>query len=71
MVAIPAGGVLADRIGKRSILMFAQSTMTAAALGVAVAISTGAIQYWMLVVAGGVQGLGMSLLGAVAAGDDR
>ncbi len=63
LVAIPAGGVLADRIGKRSILMFAQSTMTAAALGVAVAISTGAIQYWMLVVAGGVQGLGMSLLG--------
>ena len=63
LVAIPAGGVLADRIGKRSILVFAQSTMTAAALGVAVAISTGAIQYWMLVVAGGVQGLGMSLLG--------
>ncbi len=63
LVAIPAGGVLADRIGKRSILMFAQSTMTAAAFGIAVAISTGVIQYWMLVVAGGVQGLSMSLLG--------
>lgn len=63
LVAIPASGVLADRIGKRSILIFAQSTMTAAAFGIAVAISTGAIQYWMLVVAGGVQGLGMSLLG--------
>ncbi|MCY3851797.1 MAG: MFS transporter [Acidimicrobiaceae bacterium] len=63
LVAIPAGGVLADRIGKRSILMFAQSTMTAAAFGIAVAISTGAIQYWMLVAGGAVQGLGMSLLG--------
>ncbi len=63
LVAIPAGGVLADRIGKRSILMFAQSTMTVAALGIAVAISTGVIQYWMLVAAGAVQGLGMSLLG--------
>ncbi len=63
LVAIPASGVLADRIGKRSILIFAQSTMTAAAFGIAIAISTGAIQYWMLVVAGGVQGLGMSLLG--------
>ena len=63
LVAIPASGVLADRIGKRSILMFAQSAMTAAAFGIAVAISTGAIQYWMLVAAGGVQGLGMSLLG--------
>lgn len=63
LVAIPAGGVLADRIGKRSILMFAQSTMTAAAFGIAVAISTGVIQYWMLVAGGAVQGLGMSLLG--------
>jgi len=63
LVAIPAGGVLADRIGKRSILMFAQSTMTAAAFGIAVAISTGAIQYWMLVAGSAVQGLGMSLLG--------
>lgn len=63
LLAIPASGVLADRIGKRSILLFAQSTMTAAAFGVAVAISAGAVQYWMLVVAGGVQGLGMSLLG--------
>ena len=62
LVAIPASGVLADRIGKRSILMFAQSTMTAAAFGIAIAISTGVIQYWMLVVAGGVQGLGISLL---------
>ena len=63
LVAIPAGGVLADRIGKRFILMVAQSTMTAAAFGIALAISTDVIQYWMLVAAGGVQGLGMSLLG--------
>ena len=63
LVAIPASGVLADRIGKRSILMFAQSAMTTAAFLIAVAISTGAIQYWMLVAAGAVQGLGMSLLG--------
>ena len=63
LVAIPAGGVLADRIGKRFILMVAQSTMTMSALGIAVAISTGVIQYWMLVAAGAVQGLGMSLLG--------
>ncbi len=63
LVAIPTSGVLADRIGKRSILMFAQSAMTTAAFLIAVAISTGTIQYWMLVAAGGVQGLGMSLLG--------
>lgn len=63
LFAIPAGGVLADRISKRSMLMFAQSTMAVAAFGIAVAISTDIIQYWMLVVAGAVQGLGISLLG--------
>ena len=51
--------------------MFAQSAMTIAAFGIAVAISTGTIQYWMLVAAGGVQGLGMSVVGAIATGDDR
>lgn len=63
LFAIPAGGVLADRTSKRSMLMFAQSTMAVAAFGIAVAISTNIIQYWMLVVAGAVQGLGISLLG--------
>ena len=63
LVAIPAGGVLADRIAKRSILIFAQSTMAAAAFGVAIAIATDVIAYWMLVGAGAVQGLGISLFG--------
>ena len=63
LVAVPVSGVLADRISKRAILMFAQATMAAAAFGVALAITTGVIQYWMLVAAGGVQGLGISLFG--------
>lgn len=63
LVAIPAGGVLADRVPKRTILFVAQSAIMIAGFGIAIAIETGNIEYWMLVAAAVVQGSGMSLLG--------
>lgn len=63
LIAIPAGGVLADRVPKRTILLVAQGAIMLAGLAIAVAIATDTVAYWMLVAAGAVQGAGMSLLG--------
>ena len=63
LVATPFSGVVADRFPKRRIMILAQGVMGAAALGIAVAVATDTIAYWMLVVASVVQGAGMSMLG--------
>lgn len=62
IVAIPAGGVLADRLDKRTVLIVAglMQSATPAALGIAVA--TGTAAYWMLIVASLVQGAVISIL---------
>lgn len=57
------GGVIADRLPKRHVLMVAQSIIAANSLWVAVMIATGHIEYWMLIVAGVVQGAGFSFVG--------
>jgi MFS family permease len=63
LIAVPASGVIADRFPKRRIMMLAQSAMGLAALGIAIAIATDTIAYWMLIAASVVQGSGMSMLG--------
>ena len=63
LVATPFSGVVADRFPKRLIMVLAQGVMGLAALGIAVAVATDVIEYWMLVAASVVQGSGMSMLG--------
>lgn len=63
LIAIPTGGVLADRLPKRTVLMVAGALQTATSLVLATAVATDAIAYWMLVVASVVQGAMISLLG--------
>jgi MFS family permease len=63
LIAVPASGVIADRFPKRRIMILAQSAMGLAALGIAVAVATDTIEYWMLIAASVVQGSGMSMLG--------
>jgi MFS family permease len=63
LVTIPASGVIADRFPKRTIMVLAQSAMGLTALGIAIAVTTDTIAYWMLVAASVVQGSGMMLLG--------
>ncbi|RMH75966.1 MAG: MFS transporter [Actinomyces sp.] len=63
IVAIPAGGVIADRFPKRAVIATAGILQTAMSAGLAVAIATDVIAYWMLVVASVVQGAFISLLG--------
>lgn len=63
LVATPFSGVVADRFPKRLIMVLAQGVMGLAALGIALAVATDVIEYWMLVAASVVQGSGMSMLG--------
>ncbi len=62
IIAIPYGGMLADRFSKRSVLVLAGSiqTLTPIVLGVTVATDTDA--YWMLLAASVAQGAVISIL---------
>jgi MFS family permease len=51
------GGALADRIAKRSLMLFGAALMTIMGFGLAAIISTGNIQPWHLVVASVFQGI--------------
>lgn len=55
LVATPLGGVAADRYPKRLVLLLAVLTLMASSLLIGVAVITDVIEYWMLLVAGGVQ----------------
>ncbi|MEZ5243463.1 MAG: MFS transporter [Acidimicrobiales bacterium] len=63
LISTPFSGVVADRFPKRRIMILAQGVMGLAALGIAIAVATDTIEYWMLVAASVVQGSGMSMLG--------
>ena len=55
LIATPLGGVAADRYPKRLVLLLAVLTLMASSLLVGIAVITDVIEYWMLLVAGGVQ----------------
>lgn len=57
------GGVVADRLPKRHVLMVAQLVVAANSAWMATMIATGHIEYWMLIVAGVVQGAGFAFIG--------
>ncbi len=57
------GGVLADRLAKRRLLVVSHTVVAANSLWLAVMIETGAVEYWMLLVAGVVQGAGFAFIG--------
>lgn len=63
VLAIPYGGVLADRFPKRNVLLIAGGIQTSVALTLAIMVVTDVIEYWMLVAASVVQGGMISLLG--------
>jgi predicted MFS family arabinose efflux permease len=57
------GGVLADRLPKRNLLIVCQLIIATNSAWVAVMIETGRIEYWMLIVAGVVHGAGFAFVG--------
>ena len=57
------GGVIADRLPKRRVLMVCQVIVASNSAWIAVMIAMGSIEYWMLLVAGAVQGAGFAFIG--------
>lgn len=57
------GGVLADRLPKRNLLFVCQGIIALNSAWVAIMIELGHLQYWMLIVAGVVQGGGFAFVG--------
>jgi len=57
------GGVIADRLAKRTILLIAQAIVAANSAWIAAMIGFGMIEFWMLVAAGVVQGAGFAFIG--------
>jgi MFS family permease len=55
LLATPVGGMAADRYPKRTVLFWSVVALMLSSVGVGVAVVADVIQYWMLVVAGGVQ----------------
>ncbi len=57
------GGVLADRLPKRNLLLVCQVIIATNSAWLAFMIEFGMIEYWMLIVAGVVQGAGFAFIG--------
>jgi len=57
------GGVVADRLPKRRVLVVCQLIVAANSAWIATMLALGQLEFWMLVVAGFVQGSGFSFIG--------
>ena len=62
LVATPMGGVAADRYSKRQILIITNLMLTASALWIALAVSFGFVEYWMLLATSAIQATAFSFL---------
>ncbi|CAN5595197.1 MFS transporter [soil metagenome] len=62
LLATPFGGVLADRLSKRNILLATQVALGASALWIGLGVQFEFVQYWMLLVVSAVQAVAFSFL---------
>ena len=63
LIATPLGGVAADRLPKRRVLIVSQGAILAAAVGMGAVVLTDTVQFWMLLVAGLAQGIAFGFYG--------
>lgn len=63
LLLTPWGGVAADRLSKRRVLLATQVTLTAGSAFIGLAIVTDLVEYWMLLASAVVQGTAFSFLG--------
>ncbi len=63
LVATPLGGVAADRLPKRRVLIASQAAILAAAAGMGIVVLTDVVAFWMLLVAAVTQGVAFGFLG--------
>ncbi len=61
LLATPFGGVAADRFPKRTVLLIAVAMMLVSSVAIGVAVVSGSIRYWMLVVGSVVQATAFAL----------
>ena len=62
LIFAPVGGVLADRLEKRKLLLWIQCVLCVTSLAIGILVATGRIQYWHLVVMAAVQGMAFSVM---------
>ena len=63
LVATPFGGVAADRLPKRTVLVVAQLLLVFSSGWIGVAVQFDFVQYWMLIAAGALQAVAFALYG--------
>ena len=63
LIATPLGGVAADRLPKRRVLIVSQGAILAAAVGMGAVVLTDTVQFWMLLVAALIQGIAFGFYG--------
>ena len=63
LVATPLGGVASDRLSKRFVLLMSQLVIATAAAAMGIAVTTGVVQFWMLLLAAVAQGLAFGFFG--------
>jgi MFS family permease len=63
LIATPLGGVAADRLPKRRVLVVSQGAILAAAAGMGAVVLADVVQFWMLLVAAVTQGIAFGFLG--------
>lgn len=63
LLLTPWGGVVADRLSKRRVLIACQVVLALSSGGIALAVAFDVIQYWMLIAGAVLQGAGFSFLG--------
>ena len=63
LLATPVGGVLADRLPKRLVLVISQLMLAASSLWIGLALRFDAVEYWMLMGASAIQAAAFALFG--------
>lgn len=63
LLLTPWGGVVADRLPKRAVLIGCQLALGVSSGGIALAVALDVIEYWMLIAGAVLQGAGFSFLG--------
>ena len=63
LVATPLGGVAADRFPRRTVLLFSQGAIFVGAALMGLVVLTDTVQFWMVLVAGMIQGISFGFYG--------
>ena len=63
LIATPLGGVAADRFPRRTVLLVSQGALAIGAALMGLAVITDTIEFWMVLVAGAIQGISFGFYG--------